>query len=41
VLTVEAEMRELLAEMAREKRNMETKFEKLSKAFQELHQEIT
>jgi len=38
---VEAEMRELLTEMASEKKNMETKFEKLSKAFQEVQQEIT
>ncbi len=29
-------MRELLSDMAREKRTMETKFQKLSKAFQEV-----
>ena len=37
VLAVEEEMRELLKEMAAEKRNMETKLQKLSQAFQELH----
>ena len=37
VLAVEEEMRELLKEMAAEKRKMETKLQKLSQAFQELH----
>ena len=37
VFAVEEEMRELLKEMAAEKRKMETKLQKLSQAFQELH----
>ncbi len=36
VTGVEHEMRELLSEVAREKRNMETKFQKLLRAFQEV-----
>ncbi len=36
VTEVEHEMRELLSEVAREKRNMETKFQKLLRAFQEV-----
>jgi hypothetical protein len=37
VLAVEEEMRELLKEMAVEKKNMEAKLQKLSQAFQEIH----
>lgn len=38
---VEEEMRQMLSETAREKKAMETKFHKLSRAFQELQQEMT
>ena len=37
VLVVEEEMRELLKEVAAERRSMETKLQKLSLAFQEIH----
>ena len=37
---VEEEMRQVLTETAREKKAMEGKFHKLSKAFEELHQEL-
>ena len=41
VPAVEAEMRELLSEVAREKKAMETKFQRLSRAFQELQQDMS
>ena len=41
VLAVEAEMRELLSEVAREKQGMEAKFQRLSRAFQDLQQDIS
>ena len=41
VKEVEEEMRQMLTETAREKKSMETKFHKLSKAFQDLHQELS
>ena len=34
-------MREVLSEVSREKKNMETKFQKLLRAFQELRLDIT
>lgn len=41
VLAVENEMRVLLTEVESEKKGMEQKFQKLSKAFKELHDQLT
>ena len=41
VMAVENEMRELLTEVEGEKKGMEQKFQKLSKAFKELQDQLT
>ena len=40
VATVEEEMKQVLSETAKERKAMETKFQRLSKAFQDMQKEL-